>query len=40
MPNTAISIRESMTCVTTIQKWEHHLDKVKRSLIMWGNGYN
>ena len=29
MPNTAISIRESMTCVTTIQKWEHHLDKVK-----------
>ena len=26
MPNTAISIRESMTCVTTIQKWEHHLD--------------
>ena len=29
MPNTAISIRESMTCITTIQKWEHHLDKVK-----------
>ena len=29
MPNTAISIRESMTCITTIQKWEQHLNKVK-----------
>lgn len=29
MPNTAISIRESMTCITTIPKWENHLDVVK-----------
>tara|TARA_Y100000385_G_C12764187_1_gene496379 strand:- start:242 stop:691 length:450 start_codon:yes stop_codon:yes gene_type:complete len=25
MPNTAISIRESMTCITTLEKWNSHL---------------
>ena len=29
MPNTAISIRESMTCITTINKWEEHLKITK-----------
>ena len=30
MPNTAISIRESMTCITTISKWEEHLTITKK----------
>ncbi len=29
MPNTAISIRESMTCITTITAWESHLVQVQ-----------
>ncbi len=29
MPNTAISIRESMTCITTIAKWENQLQATK-----------
>ena len=29
MPNTAISIRESMTCITTLTKWENQLSSTK-----------
>jgi pyrroline-5-carboxylate reductase len=30
MPNTAISIRESMTCITTTYLWEKHIKTVKK----------
>lgn len=29
MPNTAIAIRESMTCIATSKEWEEHLPQVK-----------
>ncbi len=29
MPNTAISIRESMTCITTTTKWKEHIGPIK-----------
>ena len=29
MPNTAISIRESMTCITTTHKWEKYINTTK-----------
>ena len=29
MPNTAISIRESMTCITTTHKWENYINTTK-----------
>ena len=30
MPNTAISIRESMTCITTLDEWENQLSATKK----------
>ena len=30
MPNTAIAIRESMTCISTLPNWENHLSEVEK----------
>ena len=30
MPNTAISIRESMTCITTLEKWKSKLSQITK----------
>ena len=30
MPNTAIAIRESMTCITTNSNWKEHINKVQQ----------